>query len=230
MKNGFFALFLVFSFLAAKAAFAYNPATITPVPTSFAVVAMQFYKLTGQTPDFEAWVKIGKAYKTASPFDQKMILAREQKKLEELFKKTPPAAPIIVEAYVELSKYSIVNKGFLIESFGEDTFFSIDFNDEYYALVPDRVLDHQWMKVAEDEAQKIESAKVGGGRGVRMYVELIPKYADKTAPLLLGDRHYWLISAEIKKMMLFNRDEILWEERSNQGNDPRQKELMDLYR
>lgn len=230
MKNLFsFLCLLVFCVIAGNA-IAYNAPIVRPLPTSFAMVAMQFYKLTAQTPDFESWVKIGQAYKTASPFDQKMILAREKEKLEDIFRKVSPASPIIVETFVDISQYSIVNKGFLIDNFTEDTFFSIDFNGIYYALVPNRVLDHQWMKVTEEEAKRIENAKIGGGAGVRMYLELTPKYADSASPLLLGDHNHWLISADITKMMLFDRENLIWQKKAESGADPRHQQLMDLYR
>jgi hypothetical protein len=111
---------------------------------------------------------------------------------------------IVVETPVKISEYSFANKGFFIDNFKDDTFFPVTYHGQSYAIIPQGIMDKQWIAADGFDAKTIdEAAKASEGRLLNIVLLLLPKYADKSATVPIQGKDYWPLSVEIKKMTLY---------------------------
>jgi len=210
--------------------FCFNAAAQTELrrpPSSPDHVAMTFFKLAGRTPDFEAWVRDMEAYKTASLADQPGILAARIGELRGSYTLLTAHEPVIVEMPVTLSDYSAANKGFFVRNFKDETFFPVRQGSRFYAVVPSRITDRQWISVPdESRVRAIEQAR----DSLIMVMTLIPAYADAREPAVIDGTAYWLMAADVQKMALYAAKDSspLWTFDVSGGNDAKKQELLKL--
>jgi len=203
-----------------------------PVLTSPFTIAMAYYKLTARAPDFEAWVKQKDAYKNANAFDQPGMIEPMVQKMKEAYNLLQLTDPLLVETQVTLSAYDAKNQGFFVESFKPSTFFPATYAGQSYAIVPQDIMDKQFLKVDDAEtAAAVEKAAAGNGRGLTMILQLIPRYADAKSPAVIDDESYWPIAADVKEMMLYppNSDTMLWHSSDGSTLDKNHQNILNLY-
>jgi hypothetical protein len=184
-----------------------------PAPTTPETVALLFYKLTRQAPDLEAWVKEKDSYKNASAFDQPGMMKDMVDHYKEKYNLLVTSDPIIVETPVTLAPYDSKNGGFFVESFKSSTFYPVRFNGQAYAIVPQGILDKQWLKMDDTTvANTIEASAISSNHVLTMFLYLTPKFADNLSPAMIDDEKFWPISVEVRKMALYalNSDTLLW--------------------
>lgn len=189
-------------------------ATERPPLTPPDYIAMTFFKLAGQPPDFAAWTQNAPALKNATSFNRDVIQQEAIKRLKESFSLLSTRDPIVMETDVKLSAYDMKNRGFFIQNFKISTFFPAHYLDRSYAVVPQGLVDKQWMSVEDPSvAATIESAARASGRLLKMTVFLIPKYVDAKTPTSIGGEAYWPIVASVQKMVLYapSSNMILWQ-------------------
>ncbi len=203
-----------------------------PAATSPAYISLLYYRMTGQSPDFEAWAKASDDYVNANSFDKDMVRREKAAEVARAFHLVTYDDPLVVESMVTLSSYSRSKRGFFIESFRPDTFYPMSFLDRNYALVPLDLMDYQWMSV-EDESvqQKIEQA-IGSKRVAKMFLYLNPTFADKDHPLKMDKKDFWLLSGRVHRLQIFDDrgKELLWEGYGRHYVGQKQQELLDLYK
>lgn len=204
-----------------------------PAPTSAGYVALLYYRMTGQTPDYEAWAMASDAYAKANSFDKDLVRREKAAEAARAYHLVTFDDPIIVEHEAALSSYSRAKRGFFVENFRPDTFYSFDFIGRHYAVVPLDLMDFQWLSVdSEKTQQKIEDqVKMSGGR-VRMYMYLTPTFADKQTPLKLDNKEYWLLSGRVQKLQIYDPrgKRLLWEGYGKSHVEQHQQEVLDLYK
>lgn len=199
--------------------------------TSAGQIAMIFYRLTEQTPDFEGWAAKAESYINAPPFDKITILQQKTTELKNIFNLISLQEPIVVSMPVRLSLYSQTNHGFFIENFRDDTYFGYSFMGQNYALVPQALMDHQWISIGGTAATLLEKiAASKKNRSLMLYFEITPRFADKTAPLNLDGEDYWLVSGEISNLRIYDPTygRLVWESNSGTGPAPDIQELLNL--
>ena len=231
-------LFLCFTVLPVQPVSAQNFLSYTapdqkPVPTSPEYVAMIFSKLSGEQPDFASWARNTEAYQNASRFDQPMVQEREAEKLKNIFSLLAWQDPLTIETPVKLSAYSAANKGFLIDNFTEKTFLPVRYSGQSYAVIAERLMDRQWVDVPDSAvAETMETAAAKNKEHMLiMSLTLIPKYADNGSQATLEGEKYWLLSAEIKKALIFDpaSSAVLWRSTEDPAaEDPKLQELLKL--
>ncbi len=196
-------------------------------------IAMTFFKLTGQSPDFESWARQTDAYKAASRFDQMAVQEQEVQRLKEVYGLWAMQEPLVIEMPVKLSAYSDANHGFFIENFRLDTFFPARYAGMAYAIVPQGIMDKQWLKVEDPAvAAAIDiAARSSADRMLTMVLLLTPRSADKSAPMHMEDGDYWLIAADVKRMMLYaaKGGAPLWKSDDDTLRDQKHQNLLNLY-
>lgn len=201
-----------------------------PQPTTPGYIAVLFHKLSGRTPDFESWARNTEEYQAAASFSKPSVQERKVQDFRNIYNLLSFQEPLIVDMPVTLSDYSARNKGFLVESFREDTFFSSRYNDQSYAVIPVGIMDRQWLKVPDPDAAAAiaAAARNGKDRPLVMVLTLSPKYADSATPAVLYGESHWLMSAEIKRMTLYAHDSgtPLWQ--SGEDDDAKRRELLKL--
>lgn len=203
--------------------------SVTPPQT----VAMLFYRLAGTFPNFDAWVRQSDEMKNATPFDQANILEKETDRLKQAFIDIAVRDPIVVEMQAKLSDYNAKNKGFFIENFRSSTFFPVHYIDRSYAIVPQGLIEKQWMKVEDDSAaQTIEAAaRASKGRFLSMTLLLTPLYADNKTPASIGGEAYWPLVVEVRRLMLYGTDPTtpLWQSVDGATTDEKHQSILNLY-
>jgi hypothetical protein len=195
-------------------------------------VAMIFSKLAGKAPDFESWVRGTQEFQDAAKPEKTAVRERLLKDMKSAYNLLTLQEPITIETQVKLSAYSASNSGFFVESFKPDTFFPVRYNKQSYAIVPQEIMEKQWLKVTELAAAKaIDDAALNqSDKPLTLLLTLVPKYADGSKPARLGDESYWLISAEVKKMALYSPDSssALWESEDTEADNAKRQELLNL--
>jgi len=217
---------------AAEEATDYNLQARKPEPSTPDYVYMIFSKLSGKMPDFEAMAHNTLDYQDASVADRPTVLDQLVVGLKSTYSLLTLQEPFIIEVPVKLSPYSTVNKGFFIENFKEDTFFPVEYNGLSYAIIPQGIMDKQWLRVQDPAVGKtIEDAALNKeGKPLTMQLMLIPKYADSSAPVVMAEQNYWLIAVEIKRMVLYPpaSTDQLWSSDDTRAEDAKHLELLNL--
>lgn len=201
-----------------------------PKVTDASYIALLFYKLTGNFPDFHAWAQQTPEYISAAPELKINTLETKALEFENTYSLLTLADPMIVEMPAKLSSYSALQRGFLIESFIANMYFGYSFLDTSYALIPKGIADRQWLPVPPEYADAILS-QTKEGKEVIIQISLLPTYADNKTPMPLNDIDHWLILTEIGKISIWSSDgtRLLWESRNLQDAATPNR-LLDLYR
>lgn len=204
-----------------------------PVPTSPGYIALVFNRLSGQKPDFSAWVAASDDYRNAVAFDRDLVMREKTAELEKSYQLIMSETPLIIRHPVRLLPYSRVKRGFFVENFRPDTFYAVNFLDRNYAIVPQDLMNYQWLGV-EDQKQMEEMQKyVGKGENdLLMFMHIVATTADAKEPFFHKDKKYWLMSGKIARIQIFDTrgEYLLWDNISREEAQEIQQEVLDLYR
>jgi hypothetical protein len=174
-------------------------------------VAIVQHVFAADPPSATEWARHSKEYKEANDFDREAVLDVKRREYIEKFRLFAKPETLVIAANIQLSPYSKVNKGFVIESFNDQTFFSYDFAGQKYAIVIPKLMEYQWMSVDPETAEKIKGAVVSGYGKIRMVLEVEPKFADKN-PIDLQGTTYRLLAGEVATISIsaLRSDTVLW--------------------
>lgn len=204
-----------------------------PAETSPGYVALLFYRLTGQQPDFDAWAMASDDYSRANGFDKDLVRREKAAEVTRAYHLITYDDPVVVQRPVLLSSYSRSKRGFFVQSFRPDTFFGFDFLGRDYALVPIDLMDFQWVSLETEEDMRRIDAHLRQHEGKAIaYISVVPVSADRERPMPLDGRDYWLLSGRIKRLQLFDAtgQHLLWEGVGKEESARHRQQVMDLYR
>ena len=193
-------------------------------------VAMVFYKLTGQRPNFQTWATATKDYKnTPEELKQEKRIEITQR-LQSEYELMGVDEPITLETYVTLKQYDAENSsGFFVNEFKEDTFFTFPFNGEYYAVIPSDLMDYQFITMEKDKQAKLRHHMTNKNR-LFMRLSLVPQRADASQKVPLPNGHEnWLIAAKILDIEFWSPKDQTMVWRSNEDFYKRKNQLLNLY-
>lgn len=198
-----------------------------PEITAPIYVAITFYKLARQKPDLDAWAQMTQAYKEATDFDKPTVQQDQAAKLKAVVDLQTAREPLVIQVPVQLSALNAANQGYFIESFKKSTFFPVTFADRNYALVPQGIIDHQWMKLDSPEAAKpIEAAAALTKRLFNMVLVLAPQYADNSGAANINGQDYWPLAVKIDNMILVDQNGLpLWQSNAPEADTTHDKIL-----
>ncbi len=201
-----------------------------PAASTAADIALTFYKLSGIIPDFPLLAKEYKPYQETYGLEKTTLFNNRVEQLKNVYSLLTMQEPIVVEYSVKLSDYSQKNKGFFIENFEERTFFKFNHHNKDFAVVPDGIMDWQWLRVANNKkvAEMNKAANV-----LTALIFMSPIYTDSSRPALIQDTNYWLLFAKINKIELYLPDAVkpIWRSDdilNDQGNSGKLNELLNL--
>jgi hypothetical protein len=174
-------------------------------------VAIVQHVLSADPPSATEWARHSKEYREANDFDREAVLDVKRREYIEKFRLFAKPEVLVIAANIQLSPYSPANKGFVIDSFNDQTFFSYDFGGQKYAIVIPKLMEYQWVEAEPDLAEKIRAAAVSGYGKVRMILEVEPKFADKN-PIDLQGTTYRLLAGEVATISISSTrsDVVLW--------------------
>ena len=195
-------------------------------------VAIVYQKLAGLVPPFEKWADASPRLAQTPSFEKEAVKNEIIGELRSLYDLVNRDDPIVVYFPTKLGRYSTQFGGYFINDFKEDTFFSYKHMDDYYGVIPRKILDHQFLKIDPETAKQIDEAIANQNTSVLLQIKLIPEYADTGAPLELGKQSFRLLLADVKDIKIFNSSgrKLLWENPDNFEVDERTRRLRELYR
>jgi len=184
-------------------------------------IAMIFYRFSGKAPDFRDMVMNSDEYKMTADNEKIYIIERLVEEYRSTYSLITMQEPIVLEADVKLSNYNEKLGGFLIENFNSNFFFVVEAMGKNYALIPEGIVDKQWMKVEDKNiGKKIEQQYARAilmRDPLRMSFTLTPVYSDATKPIVINNKEYWLMSVKPTSMVLYapETEEVLWKSINN---------------
>jgi len=193
-------------------------------------VAITQHVLSADAPSAAEWARHTKEYKAANDFDREAVLDLKRREYVEKFRLFTKAETLVIGADIQLSPYSEINQGFVVESFNDQTFFSYDFAGQNYAIVIPKLMDYQWMSVDTETANKILNATLGRTGKVRMVLEVEPKYADKN-PIEIQGKTYRLLAGEVASISIYGQrsDLVLWSRNGTGRAEKVRGDMIKLY-
>jgi len=200
-----------------------------PAQTEPLYIAMVFHKITGMAPDIEGWAKGTKEYQSADIFHKEDVLKEKMRGLAKTFNLISPSETITLNTTVSLSPYDPATSMFVIDSFGGNIKFAVQYANEHFNIVPDRLADIRRIKVPEGLAKEIW-ASTGNGTKARIELELTAVsaiYEDE--PSAFKGEIYWPpLRMKIANCRVWSADrqKMLWK---NNLNDSKNSELKDLF-
>jgi hypothetical protein len=232
--------FMLLSWMAPAQIYVPAPEAVE-APTAPSYIAMIFHKLAAQVPELEKWALETEEYKKASSFDKQVVYEQELEKLKEVFRLSSLSEPIVIEHEEKISEYSFENKGFTVESFSAESYFPYVFAGRNYAVVIPGLMEQQWLSVPDETAAMridtlaAKAAALGtvNGRKVKIRLYIEPRYADARSTMKLDGRDYWLVSAILKNIAIYDGQQKIWEKVTGTPVEeltPSNREMLDLYR
>lgn len=199
-----------------------------PAATKSVYIAMLYQRLSGVKPDFEKWIEETSAYRNAALHERVSLMTQKKAELQQVYSLITPAEPVVIDVPVKLTGYSAKKRGFLVPVFSDLTFFSYEYMGQRYALIPNKINEHAWLKTPPELAEDVMRETDNGHKGV-ITMTLIPRYADKK-PMTYNGREYRLVMADISKMEIWSKDatRTVWESRPVREKGKANK-LINLY-
>jgi len=174
-------------------------------------IAMAQHVLAVDPPSAEEWARHSKEYQESNEFDRMTVLEEKKRDYIQKFKLYSRPDVLVVGARVQLSPYSETNKGFIIESFSDQTFFAYKFAGQNYAVVIPKLMDYQWIGVEKEAAGALIAARNSNSKNLNVVIEFEPKFADKN-PIELQGKQFRLLAGEVASISLYGQasDRVLW--------------------
>ncbi len=198
-------------------------------------IALIFYKLSSILPDFITMAKDYKDYKASFGESKIATLNTRAEELKNAYSLLTLQEPLVVEMPVKLSEYSKNNKGFFITNFEEKTFFKFKHHNKNFAVVPESIMDQQWLKVTDKKTvyEMNKANKAQGGNSLTALIFMAPIYTDSSSTADIQGTDYWLTFAEINKIEVYLPNSLIPIWRSddttlNQENNRKLNELLKL--
>lgn len=174
-------------------------------------IAMAQHVLSGVAPSADDWARSTKEYQEANEFDRQTVMEEQRRVYIDKFKLYVRPEVLVVGARVQLSPYSEINKGFIIESFTDQTFFAYSFAGQNYAVVIPKLMDYQWIGIEKEFAKPIIDARTAQSKHINVVIEFEPKFGDQN-PIELQGKQYRLLAGEVASISLYGygSDRVLW--------------------
>ncbi|MDE1151363.1 MAG: hypothetical protein PW788_02405 [Micavibrio sp.] len=198
-------------------------------------IATIYYRLIRQRPDFRSWVPYLPEYKGMSEAERISYLDSKSQDLNYKFNLLTLQEPIAVQFDAVLSPYSDDNEGYIVRNFADETFFSFAFAKNNYAVIPQGLMEHQFLAVQKSAKAAVESGMNGSNRHILMIIYVQPNYADPSAqPTDIAGKSYRLVSGKVVNIALYSMSTnkktatVLWEMNTKEYNDKQRDELLNL--
>jgi hypothetical protein len=216
----------------AGAQFASFGAEARPKIASEQEIALLYYRLTQQMPDFSAWARASDEYRKALPIDRETVEAQKVAELKTAYNLLSFSDPVVVRLRVHLSAYSPKNKGYVVNNIEEQTFFKFKYAGQNYAIVPRGLMDHQFLGPMPDDSYDTAISRHRAiGSSYNLMIFLKPDWADQPDTLTeIDGESFHLISGPISHVALFDVNETvqLWASESKIAGGEQSQELLNL--
>lgn len=217
-----------------------QPGSGFPDISSARQVATIFHRLVGVRPNFKQWVRFIDDCKNLD--DLARIECEETKpaEMDKEYALTTAEQPIVVQFLADMSQYSYENGGYVVKNFEDGVFFPYTFAGANYAVIPQGLMDYQFLSIIDEPARKVErTLSYSKRRKMLMVIYVLPTYAnkDEKAMEMTGPdgtvKPYKLISGRVANVALYECPKngscvSLWDQGTKEFRDQQKQELLDL--
>ena len=202
-------------------------------------IATVFHKITGEPVPFEQWARLSpKCLAEKTQTGRTTCQQDREQELRQSYQLLTVTEPVRVPFVPAIfSAYSKENGGYVIKNFTEETYMPFSYAGRNYALIPQGLMDLQFLPVEAGPAQKdIENALRGAQRKAVVLLYIQPTYADRNAqPVELDGKKYTLISGKVTNIAIYKCRKtqpcvLLWEKGSAESREGERQDLMNLKR
>lgn len=203
----------------------FDPESDIPEETDPLYVAMVFHKFAGRVPNFREMVMNSEEYQNAPDHEKIYMIENKIDEYRNFYNLITLEEPIILKTEVWLTDYNKKLGGFLIKNFEDGFYIPIYSASKNYAVIPQRIIDKQWMKVPNPEKGKmIEKYSAIGilkRDPIIMSLSLSPAFADMNKPVNIDGTDFLLMSAKVNNMTLYSPDskKVLWRSDKKETQD-----------
>ena len=203
-------------------------------------VATLYHRLIGVLPDFEKWLRFMPEY-TKLPLDEQVdYMEKKPRELLDTFRLMSPEQPVIAQFKGSLSRYSDESGGYVVRNFEETTFFQYSFAGRNYAVIPQGLMEHQFLDVTGLPQKDVEAVLKANKRNIRVVIFLTPNFAGKDdKPIEMADpddgkmKTYTLVSGKVANIALYSCPKnksctALWQTGTKEFRDDEKNELLNL--
>lgn len=204
-------------------------------------IATIYHRLIGKQPDFANWARLAPEYRGLTSFDQLRYMEEKPKEMEDEFKLMSSDQPIVVQFKAMVSNYSADNGGYVVRNFDDEIFFDYTFAGRNYAVIPQGLMDHQFLPVTDYAQKNVEAVLKANKRNILMVLYLSPVYANKDddkKPVELTrpggtPKSYTLVSGKVATIALYtcprNQNcKALWESGTKEYREEEKNDLLKL--
>lgn len=217
-----------------------QPGSGFPNISSSREVATIFHRLVGVRPNFKQWVRFVDDCKNMDDIARVECEESKPAELEKEYALTTGEQPIVVQFLADMSQYSYENGGYVVKNFEDGVFFPYTFAGANYAVIPQGLMDYQFLSVIDEPARKVErTLAYSKRRKMLMVIYVLPTYAnkDEKAMDMAGPdgvvKPYKLISGKVANVALYECPKdgncvSLWDQGTKEFRDQQKQELLDL--
>ncbi|HYD19302.1 MAG TPA: hypothetical protein VEF76_12575 [Patescibacteria group bacterium] len=198
-------------------------------------IATLYFKLTGQAPDFERWARFDpQCRERMTETARVQCLDDKQAELRQKYQLQTTSEAIAVPFVPAIfSAYSKENGGYVVKNFTEDTYMPFTYAGRNYAIIPQGLMDRQFLPISGLQQKDVENALRGAQRKAVVLLYIQPSYADKTGMVELDGKQYSLISGKVVNIGVYNCRKnkpctLLWEEGTTGAREAERNDLLNL--
>lgn len=201
-------------------------------------IATIYHKMTGEPVPFSDWARMSP--KCLAEKTQTGRITCQENRAEELRQNyqlltVTESVPVPFVPAI-FSAYSKENGGYVIKNFTDETYMPFSYGGRNYALIPQGLMDLQFLPVTGPAQKDVENALRGAQRKAVVLLYIQPTYADRNAqPVELDGKKYTLISGKVTNIAIYKCRKnqpcvLLWERGSSESRDAERQDLMNLKR
>lgn len=201
-------------------------------------IATIYHKITGEPVPFDQWARLSPQC-LAEKTQTGRVTCQENREQElrqnyQLLTTTESVPVPFVPAV--FSAYSNDNGGYVIKNFTEETYMPFSYAGRNYAVIPQGLMDLQFLPVTGPAQKDVENALRGAQRKAVVLLYIQPTYADRNAqPVELDGKKYTLISGKVTNIAIYKCRKtqpctLLWEKGSDASRNAERQDLMNLKR
>lgn len=192
----------------------FEPANIlTPLPsTGKEALLISFYRNSGRTPDFKRWSLLTENALKAATYDRSVIALNEQVRLQTIFQNTDPSEYLVINAPVDVSKYSATQELLFMPTFSGANTLTQDVYGEKMAIIVEDLKRFQKIVMTNAEAGVFYGQLMAGGKqkpDIPVYAQMVvrPRKTVFSKEGRVGKGDHYLFFVDLAQITLWRKEE-----------------------
>lgn len=162
-------------------------------------IGMLFHKMTDQDPDFKQWAGNSPRVIDAKIIDRNSTFIKEYNRMKKAFRGFEDDDVITIHVTIDITEYSDQQNLLVLDEFNAQTYFSYPLYGKNYGVIPQGIEQFNMLRMTPDQYRGMREL-TGMGSTLTAEILLKPILADPDKPMLLNEKDYWLIMADIAEI------------------------------